>query len=142
MDDELRGLLEELHGGPLTELEEEARQEARAEIETMFADVYRRYRLQAVDSLHCVVHAIVANLGPAVGLSAAKARLTRRIGIPPTRSGRRRKIGRGSSGCCDGSSGREGRVRFPPNRRSASMDVSLAPAFPFAFQLQYKGIWP
>lgn len=29
----------------------------------------------------------------AIGLSAAKARLSRRIGIPLTRSGRQRKIG-------------------------------------------------
>lgn len=30
----------------------------------------------------------------AIGLSAAKARLSRRIGIPLTRSGRERKLGR------------------------------------------------
>ena len=34
----------------------------------------------------------------AVGLSAAKARLSRRIGIPLTRSGRQRKLGRIVSG--------------------------------------------
>jgi hypothetical protein len=34
----------------------------------------------------------------AVGLSAAKARLSRRIGIPLTRSGRQRKLGRMISG--------------------------------------------
>jgi hypothetical protein len=34
----------------------------------------------------------------AVGLSAAKARLSRRIGIPFTKSGRQRKIGRIVSG--------------------------------------------
>ena len=34
----------------------------------------------------------------AVGLSAAKARLSRRIGIPLTRSGRQRKLGRLVSG--------------------------------------------
>jgi hypothetical protein len=49
MDDELRGLLEELHGGPLTALEEDARQEARAEIETMFADVGLKVDLSALE---------------------------------------------------------------------------------------------
>ncbi len=34
----------------------------------------------------------------AVGISAAKARLSRRIGIPVTRSGRQRKLGRMVSG--------------------------------------------
>ena len=34
----------------------------------------------------------------AVGLSAAKARLSRRIGIPLTRRGRQRKLGRMISG--------------------------------------------
>ena len=34
----------------------------------------------------------------AIGLSAAKARLSRRIGIPLTRSGRQRKLGRLVSG--------------------------------------------
>jgi hypothetical protein len=34
----------------------------------------------------------------AVGLSAAKARLSRRIGIPFTKSGRQRKIGKMVSG--------------------------------------------
>ena len=34
----------------------------------------------------------------AVGLSAAKARLSRRIGIPLTRGGRQRKLGRMISG--------------------------------------------
>jgi hypothetical protein len=34
----------------------------------------------------------------AVGISAAKARLSRRIGIPLTRSGRQRKLGRMISG--------------------------------------------
>lgn len=35
----------------------------------------------------------------ALGISAAKARLSRRIGIPLTRSGRQRKLGR-MLGCC------------------------------------------
>jgi len=35
----------------------------------------------------------------AVGISAAKARLSRRTGIPLTRSGRQRKLGR-MLGCC------------------------------------------
>jgi hypothetical protein len=35
----------------------------------------------------------------AIGLSSAKARLSRRIGIPLTRSGRQRKVGR-ALGCC------------------------------------------
>ena len=35
----------------------------------------------------------------AIGLSAAKGRLSRKIGIPLTRAGRRRKIGR-MVGCC------------------------------------------
>jgi hypothetical protein len=34
----------------------------------------------------------------AIGLSAAKARLSRRIGIPLTRSGRQRKLGKLVSG--------------------------------------------
>jgi hypothetical protein len=34
----------------------------------------------------------------AIGISAAKARLSRRIGIPLTRSGRQRKLGRLVSG--------------------------------------------
>jgi hypothetical protein len=34
----------------------------------------------------------------AIGLSAAKARLSRRVGIPLTRSGRQRKLGRLVSG--------------------------------------------
>jgi hypothetical protein len=34
----------------------------------------------------------------AIGLSAAKARLSRRIGIPLTKSGRQRKLGRLVSG--------------------------------------------
>ncbi len=35
----------------------------------------------------------------ALGLSGAKARLSRQLGIPLTRSGRQRKLGR-SLGCC------------------------------------------
>jgi len=35
----------------------------------------------------------------AIGLSAAKARVSRKIGIPLTRSGRQRKMGR-MMGCC------------------------------------------
>lgn len=35
----------------------------------------------------------------AVGISAAKGRLSRSIGIPLTRSGRQRKVGR-AVGCC------------------------------------------
>jgi hypothetical protein len=35
----------------------------------------------------------------AVGISAAKGRLSRSIGIPLTRSGRQRKVGR-AAGCC------------------------------------------
>lgn len=35
----------------------------------------------------------------AIGLSSAKAKLSRQIGIPLTRSGRQRKIGR-AIGCC------------------------------------------
>jgi hypothetical protein len=35
----------------------------------------------------------------ATGLSAAKGRLSRRLGIPLTRSGRQRKMGR-MMGCC------------------------------------------
>ncbi len=35
----------------------------------------------------------------AIGLSAAKGRLSRSIGIPLTRSGRQRKIGQ-MAGCC------------------------------------------
>lgn len=35
----------------------------------------------------------------ATGLSAAKGRLSRKIGIPLSRSGRQRKIGR-ATGCC------------------------------------------
>lgn len=35
----------------------------------------------------------------AVGISAAKAKLSRQIGIPLTRSGRQRKLGR-MLGCC------------------------------------------
>jgi hypothetical protein len=35
----------------------------------------------------------------AIGLSAAKGRLSRQIGIPLTRSGRQRKAGR-AMGCC------------------------------------------
>jgi hypothetical protein len=35
----------------------------------------------------------------AIGLSAAKGRLSRQIGIPLTRSGRQRKMGR-AMGCC------------------------------------------
>lgn len=35
----------------------------------------------------------------AVGLSSAKAKLSRSIGIPLTRSGRQRKIGK-AMGCC------------------------------------------
>ncbi len=35
----------------------------------------------------------------ATGLSAAKSRLSRRIGIPLTRAGRQRKAGR-AMGCC------------------------------------------
>lgn len=35
----------------------------------------------------------------AIGLSAAKAKLSRQIGIPLTRSGRQRKVGR-AMGCC------------------------------------------
>jgi hypothetical protein len=35
----------------------------------------------------------------ASGISAAKGRLSRKIGIPLTRSGRQRKIGR-MTGCC------------------------------------------
>jgi hypothetical protein len=35
----------------------------------------------------------------ACGLSGAKGRLSRKIGIPLTRSGRQRKIGR-AAGCC------------------------------------------
>ena len=35
----------------------------------------------------------------AIGLSAAKGRLSRKIGIPLTRSGRQRKMGR-AMGCC------------------------------------------
>ena len=35
----------------------------------------------------------------AIGLSAAKGRLSRQIGIPLTRSGRQKKVGR-ALGCC------------------------------------------
>jgi hypothetical protein len=35
----------------------------------------------------------------AVGLSSAKAKLSRQIGVPLTRSGRQRKIGK-AMGCC------------------------------------------
>lgn len=35
----------------------------------------------------------------AIGISSAKARLSRQIGIPLTRSGRQRKMGR-AMGCC------------------------------------------
>jgi len=35
----------------------------------------------------------------ALGISAAKARISREIGIPLTRSGRQRKMGR-AMGCC------------------------------------------
>jgi hypothetical protein len=35
----------------------------------------------------------------AVGLSGAKGRLSRQIGVPLTRSGRQRKVGR-AAGCC------------------------------------------
>lgn len=35
----------------------------------------------------------------ALGISAAKGRLSRKLGIPLTRSGRQRKIGR-MTGCC------------------------------------------
>ena len=35
----------------------------------------------------------------AIGLSQAQARLSRRIGIPLSRSGRQRKVGR-MAGCC------------------------------------------
>jgi len=35
----------------------------------------------------------------ALGVSAAKSKLSRRIGIPLTRSGRQRKVGR-ALGCC------------------------------------------
>jgi hypothetical protein len=35
----------------------------------------------------------------AVGLSAAKGKLSRKIGVPLTRSGRQRKAGR-AAGCC------------------------------------------
>lgn len=35
----------------------------------------------------------------AIGLSSAKAKLSRQIGIPLTRSGRQRKIG-AATGCC------------------------------------------
>jgi hypothetical protein len=35
----------------------------------------------------------------ALGISAAKSRLSRQIGIPLTRSGRQRKVGR-ALGCC------------------------------------------
>ncbi len=35
----------------------------------------------------------------AIGISSAKAKLSRQIGIPLTRSGRQRKIGR-MMGCC------------------------------------------
>lgn len=35
----------------------------------------------------------------AIGLSAAKGRISRKIGIPLTRSGRQRKVGR-AVGCC------------------------------------------
>jgi hypothetical protein len=39
------------------------------------------------------------SLKRAIGLSAAKGRLSRELGIPLTRSGRQRKIGR-AMGCC------------------------------------------
>ena len=35
----------------------------------------------------------------ALGVSAAKSKLSRRIGVPLTRSGRQRKVGR-ALGCC------------------------------------------
>ena len=35
----------------------------------------------------------------AVGLSSAKAKLSRELGVPLTRSGRQRKVGR-ATGCC------------------------------------------
>jgi len=35
----------------------------------------------------------------AVGISAAKGRISRKIGIPLTKSGRQRKVGR-AMGCC------------------------------------------
>lgn len=35
----------------------------------------------------------------ALGISAAKAKISRRIGIPLTRSGRQKKLGR-AMGCC------------------------------------------
>lgn len=35
----------------------------------------------------------------AVGISAAKGRISRKLGIPLTRSGRQRKMGR-AAGCC------------------------------------------
>ena len=49
------------------------------------------------------IHSRAMNLGGfswkrAVGISAAKARLSRRIGIPLTKSGRQRKLGRIVSG--------------------------------------------
>jgi len=39
------------------------------------------------------------SLNRALGISAAKGKLSRQIGIPLTRSGRQRKMGR-SLGCC------------------------------------------
>lgn len=39
------------------------------------------------------------SLNRALGISAAKGRLSRKIGIPLTRSGRQRKMGR-AMGCC------------------------------------------
>lgn len=35
----------------------------------------------------------------AIGISAAKGKVSRKIGIPLTRSGRQRKVGR-AAGCC------------------------------------------
>ncbi len=39
------------------------------------------------------------SLKRALGISAAKGRISRRIGVPLTRSGRQRKVGR-ALGCC------------------------------------------
>ena len=53
----------------------------------------------------------------AVGLSAAKARLSRRIGIPLTRGGRQRKLGRMiSGGGMPLRAGRRGRYSRRPGR--------------------------
>lgn len=36
----------------------------------------------------------------AVGISAAKGRIAKATGVPTTRSGRQRKVGKAAGGCC------------------------------------------